>query len=382
MTNKKWWRVGVAAFAATALMACCATGNTETAGNDDVTGEEVATEVAAELTPLTWISPRGSIDVMDDYMLHVALEMGYFEQMGLEVTLEAGPADATATTKFVAEGKADVGVPSPGVLASSVDTGVPVIGIYNSMPGQIFNFAVAPGSDIKSIADLAGRSISVASPGWALIINPMLLEAGVDPESITYVEAGAQWGQAVVLGQADAALGWEGMRAQWAGQGLEVTWILGRDFSTFPSNTTAVATSSMETAEGRDVWTRFLTALVMGEEFARANPAAAAQITYTRLPDLAATIEPQLALESMMEIQAMYGLGKDAGVGWGLHNDDGWSNFLEVAKEIGVTSRVLSTDEVYTNELLEAVNSADMSVALADAAAFELNGVFAALKMP
>ena len=39
----------------------------------------------------TWISPRGTIEVMDDYAIWVAQEMGYFGDLGVEVKLEPGP---------------------------------------------------------------------------------------------------------------------------------------------------------------------------------------------------------------------------------------------------------------------------------------------------
>jgi NitT/TauT family transport system substrate-binding protein len=33
----------------------------------------------------TWISPRGTIEVMDDYAIWVAQEMGYFGDLGVDV---------------------------------------------------------------------------------------------------------------------------------------------------------------------------------------------------------------------------------------------------------------------------------------------------------
>lgn len=63
----------------------------------------------------TWISPRGTIEVMDDYPYWVAREMGYFGDLGVETAMEPGPSDGTAVVKFVAAEQADIGFPSPGV---------------------------------------------------------------------------------------------------------------------------------------------------------------------------------------------------------------------------------------------------------------------------
>ncbi|HEB29880.1 MAG TPA: twin-arginine translocation signal domain-containing protein [Spirochaetes bacterium] len=107
-----------------------------------------------ELTPLTFISPRGTLEVMDDYNLWAAIELGYFKEMGLEVTMEPGPADAFACTKFVDQNQADIGFPSPGILTSSIDTGMSVIGnlhgyfftgkILRALHGSVFPHRKVP----------------------------------------------------------------------------------------------------------------------------------------------------------------------------------------------------------------------------------------------
>jgi hypothetical protein len=37
---------------------------------------------AAELTKVKWISPRGTLDVMDDFNLWVPIKMGYYRKAG------------------------------------------------------------------------------------------------------------------------------------------------------------------------------------------------------------------------------------------------------------------------------------------------------------
>ena len=66
-------------------------------------------ETVQAATTYTWISPRGTIEVLDDYPYWVAKEMGYFGD--IDTRLEPGPSDGTATVKFVALGQADMGYP-------------------------------------------------------------------------------------------------------------------------------------------------------------------------------------------------------------------------------------------------------------------------------
>ena len=52
----------------------------------------------ATLTKMTFITPRGTLEVMDDYNLWVAKEMGYFEELGIDCVMEPGPDEAKANS--------------------------------------------------------------------------------------------------------------------------------------------------------------------------------------------------------------------------------------------------------------------------------------------
>jgi NitT/TauT family transport system substrate-binding protein len=360
MKNRKFRLAGVSALAALSLVVGTTVGN-----------------ASPKVDTITWMSPRGSLDVMDDYMLYVAIDRGYFKELGINVKMIAGPNDGTAATKFVAAKQVDVSYPSPGILLSSIAAGVPVISAFNMIPGQVFNFAVTKGSALKSIADLKGHSISVASPAWSAIINPMLVEAGVDPKDVKIIDAGGQWGQAVALGKADAGLGWDGLRAQWAAQGIAVDWIIGKKTSKQPSNGYDIRASALNTKAGKDLYTRFFKGVAMGLEFAKDNPRAAAQITYNRLPALAATIAPQLATDSMREEQVGHMISRVDGKGWGYHYPAAWATYLKVVADMGQTPRLMKPSEVYTNALLKGANAFDKARVAKDAKAYKLSPIFA-----
>ncbi len=371
--------IGLGAFGT--LLAACG-------GDDDddaaATGAGTGTGAAVERATVRWISPRGSLDVMDDYNLWVPIEQGYFDELGLDVELIAGPGgNATASATFVAEDQADVGYPSPGVLTSSIDSGVPVKSAWEMISGQVFNFSLPEDSDITDVKQLAGKTMSVLTSGWKVIVDPILVEVGVDPESIRYVESGAQWNQVVSQGRADAGLAWEGLRAQLAGQGLKLKYLLGSDFSEGPSNSYVVRAADLEDDNLKDVYARFFKGVVMGMTFAKENPQAAAQITYRKLPDLAATLEPQLALESMIELATAYGTTEREGNGFGYHPEEAWENYIRNIAELGQIKKVLPLEDVITNEFVEPANrDADTDRARSDAEGFELDDDFAKTTVP
>jgi NitT/TauT family transport system substrate-binding protein len=338
---------------------------------------------SATLETVRWISPRGTLQVMDDFNLWVPLKMGYFKTLGIDVKLIAGSvSDALASTKFVAQNKADMGYPSPGVLTASIDSGIAVKSVWDVISGQVFDFALPANSPITSPKQLKGKSIALGSSGWKVIVDPMLVELGIDPKSVRYVAAGASWTQAAATGKADAALAWEGLRHQLAGQGLKLKYLIGTTWSKFPSNVYSVRASDLDDTNKTDLYTRFLQGVVMGLEFTKANPRAAAQITYGSLPDLRKTLKPQLALDSMLELAHAYATSHLQGKPWGYHFAAGWAGYLKTISDLKQTKKLLKGTDVYTNALLLAANKkANVAKARADAKRFKLNGTFAALKV-
>jgi NitT/TauT family transport system substrate-binding protein len=346
-------------------------------------GPVLARAGGGTLETVRWISPRGTLQVMDDFNLWVPITMGYYQKLGIEAKLIAGPiSDALATTKFVAQNQADMGYPSPGVLTASIDGGIPVKSVYNVISGQVFDFALPADSPIKSAKELEGKSVALGSAGWQTITNPMFVELGIDPKSVKYVILGAQWIQAAATKKADAALAWEGLRHQWLGQGLKLKFLIGSTWSKQPSNVYSVRAADLDDADKADLYTRFLQGVVMGLEFTKANPRAAAQITYNQLPDLRKSLKPQAALDSMLELAHAYATSHLKGKPWGFHFSNGWAGYLKTIADLGQTKKQLAAGDVYTNDLLLKANKkADVAKARADAKKFKLNSAFAATKV-
>jgi len=289
----------------------------------------------ADKTKLTWVSPRGTLEVMDDYPLWVAKKLGYFDALGVDVDLQPGPLGGANLMSLLSEKKADVSFPSPGVLTAAIDAGIPVTMGFEMSSGQVFDFAVPVDSDIKTVKDLAGKTIALGSAGWQPIVDPILAEAGVDPKSVKYVEAGAQWGQIVDQKKADAALAWEGLRAQWLSIGLKVKFLLGSDFSKDPSNGYVIRADDLKDAKLHNVLTCFFRGVAMGLEFGRVNPQAAGQITYEQFPALKDQMKPDLALESMRQLAFLYNQTNKAGKGYGYSDETNWQSYLDRVAKLG-----------------------------------------------
>ncbi|MCB1487309.1 MAG: ABC transporter substrate-binding protein [Bauldia sp.] len=327
---------------------------------------------------IRWVSPRGTLEVLDDYPYWVAKKFGYFGDV--ETEIEPGPSDATATVKLVDQGQADMGYPSPGVFSLALAQGIPLVSIFEMGGADVFDFAFRKGEAPADIKGLEGKTIVLGSAGWQSIVDPMLKAAGVDITKVKYVDAGwPTWGTAVAAGQGDAALSWEGLRAQWKGQGLDFDYILGRDFSKLPANSFVIRKADFEDPEKRAVYEKYLQGWAAGLEFGYLNPRAATQIVMEEFPGLASQMTPDVAVESMMQLANVFRGRWDERGKWGYHIIPSWDLFFTTGREIGQISGDFTTEEVVKNDLVDVANQYDAGKVKADAEAFELNDDYKAV---
>ncbi len=336
----------------------------------------VNSALAADM--VRWVSPRGTIEVLDDYPYWVAKKFGYFGDIG--TTLEPGPSDATATVKLVDQKQADVGYPSPGVFSLGLEQGIPLVSVFQMGGSDVFDFAFRKGEKPKSIKDLEGKTILLGSAGWQAICDPMLAAAGVDQTKVKYVEAGwPTWGTALKAGKGDAALTWEGLRAQWRGQGLDFDCILGKDFSKLPANSFVIRKSDWEDAAKKKLYARYFQGWAAGLEFGKQNPCAATQIVMEQFPGLGSQMTPAVATESMLEIANVYGGRMDERKKWGYQLPSSWELFFATGHKIGQISSEIKFEDVCKNDLIDEANAFDAAKVKKDAESFALSDAYKAV---
>ena len=317
-----------------------------------------------------WVSPRGTIEVLDDYPYWVAKRFGYFGD--IDTTLEPGPMEATATIKLVDQGQSDMGYPSPGVFSLGLEQGIPLVSVWHMGAYDVFSFAFPKGKKPANPADLKGKQILLGSIGWKSICDPELAQLNVDPASVNYAEAGALWGQALSQGRGDAALSWEGLRAQWTGQGLEFDYLLPYEFSKLPANSFVIRKSDFEDQGKKALYEQYLRGWAMGLEFGYQNPRAATQIVLEQFPALASTLKPDVATESQMQLAKVFRGPWDKRQGWGWHDMAQWQFFFDLIHKIGQITKPIRAEDVCKNDYVQAANSFDKAKVQADAQGFQL----------
>ena len=329
---------------------------------------------------IRWVSPRGTVEVLDDYPYWVAKKFGYFGD--IETTLEPGPSDATATVKLVDQNQADVGYPSPGVFSLGLTQGMPLVSAFHMGGADVFSFAFRKGEKPDSLKGLEGKTVVLGSAGWQSICDPMLKAAGVDITKIKYVDAGwPTWGTALKEGKGDSALSWEGLRAQWKGQGFDFDYWLGRDFSKLPANSFVMRKADFDDDAKKKVYARYFQGWAAGLEFGRMNPRAATQIVMEQFPGLASQMTPDVAVESQMQLAAVFAGRWEERKKWGYHLMESWKLFFDTGREIGQITTDFKLEDVVKNDLIDEANAFDAAKVKADSDGFKLSDAYGAVNV-
>jgi NitT/TauT family transport system substrate-binding protein len=326
----------------------------------------------------TWISPRGTLEVLDDYPYWAGKKMGYFEDLDTE--MQPGPSDGTATVKFVDVGQADMGFPSPGVFSFAIENGMGLVSVFHMGALDTFSLAFRKGEGTNDLKQLEGKTILLGSQAWQAIVDPMLAAQGVDISKVNYVEAGwPTWGTALAGGQGDAALSWEGLRAEWISTGLEFEYWLGVKNSPLPANTFVIRKADLDDPDKKAFLEKYLRGWAMGLEFGYQNPRAAVEAVFEQFPAFAQNTGPELGTMSIIQQINVFRGDMSKREGWGWHDMASWQAFFDAIHEIGQISQPVKAEDVLTNDLIGPANDFDHEKVKADAEAYELKEDMAAI---
>ena len=330
----------------------------------------------------TWISPRGTIEVMDDYAIWVAKAMGYFGDIGVDVKLEPGPPGGTAVVQFVSVGRADMGYPAPGILGNSIEEKMGLVSVFGTGYLDLFDIAFRKGQGMKDLKGLEGKTVLLGSAAWQSIADPMLAAVGVDTKKVKYIEAGfPNWTNALAAGQGDACLAWEGLRATLEAKNLKFDYWLGMRGSPLPSNSQVVRRADVEDPDRRVFLKKFLRGMAMGHEFGDQNPRAATDIVFKALPATKVALGPRYATESLMEIHRTYKGDMSKRSGWGEHDIGKFQLFFDTQKKVGQLSTNINAKDYVLNDFIAEANDFDKAKVKADAMNYKLPDDLAAVDM-
>ena len=348
-------RAALAAVAAvaSAVLVACSSGTTAPAESESA-GE-------TELTPVTLQLQWFAQGQFAGY--YAAVDQGFYEAAGLDVTIVEGGADIVPQT-VLADGAADFAIAwVPKALASREQGAMitDVAQIFQRSGTLQVSFADA---GIDSVDDLAGKNVGSWGFGNEFELFAALTEAGLDPMTdVTLVQQAFDM-SGLLAGDIDAA---QAMTYNEYAQLLETVnpetgeLYTADDFSVLDWNDEGTAmlqdaiwaaSDRLEDPEFEETTIAFIKASIEGWIYARDNPEEAAQIVVDSGSQLGASHQ----LWMVNEINKLV-WPADAGIG--IIDEEAWAQTVEIAistsNQDGATVLTAEPDDgAWTNEYVEA----------------------------
>ena len=154
--------------------------------------------------------------------LLVAQDAGYFEDAGLDVSLDA-PSDPSLPIKLVAAGKVDLALSYEPEVLLAREQGLDVVAVGAVVNRPLTSMIWLKKSKIKRVADLKGKTVSTAGIAYQqAYLKTILARAGLSENDVKQVSVSQGLVPSIVSGSAQATLGpfWniEGIDLKMSGQ--------------------------------------------------------------------------------------------------------------------------------------------------------------------
>ena len=306
----------------------------------------------------------------------VAMKMGWYGDSAMKVQLVPVPG-STDCVKMVATGDLPYSLPSIESLPAARQQGVKAKIFYTAYQGNIYGVAVPKESSIRSVKDLKGKKIGVASmgSGGVHVARGLLAMNGLDPDKDAQIVVVGEAAQAAALLRSEQVAALSLYDTQYAlveSAGLPVRLLDSGPMARFPSNGFLALEDTLRKDRAQAV--ALGKGYAMGTVFAIANPEAAVKILYEVYPQTkpSGKTDEQAIRDDVKTLLARAEHWKLEAGGvkrWGessIKDFDAYEDFLLKWKVI--VQKVPATDLV-TNDLIDEVNRFDAAKIAAQAKA-------------
>lgn len=297
---------------------------------------------------------EGDITVVLDWVpntnhtgLYVALEKGYYKDLGLNVEIMQPPEGGALS--LVASGKAEFAVSFQEEIGPALtsENPLPVAAVASIIDHNVSGILSLKEKGIDSPSKLEGmRYASWDTPFEKAILTNIVEQDGGDfskvqliPNTVTDVISALQTDIDAVW----VYYGWDGIATELAG--LDTNYIAFRDINpVFDFYTPVLAAGTAYLEDNSNEAKKFLEATAKGYEYAIASPEEAAEILVKHAPE----VDLELAKSSQVFLANEYQAEKEK---WGLIDENRWANFYNWMYKEGLIEKDLGT-QGFTNEYL------------------------------
>ena len=279
--------------------------------------------------------------------LFVALDKGYYDEVGLDVEI-IEPTEGTTET-LIAVGKGDFGISYQGDLtvALTSDDPLPIKAIATIIQHNTSGFASYADKNIKTPKDFEGKTYAGwGGPGEEAELRAVMDRFDADYNKLNMVISDGS-GFEALKDKADIMWffeGWDNVQCKL--NDFPINYMQVRDLDERLDYYTLLLIANNKTLQERPEMTeKFMAATSKGYEYAIENPEESAKILHKYAPDYSL----EMLTMSQEYLSSKY---KEDAERWGEMKDSVWNNYTDFLVEYGVIDKPVDASLCYTNEFL------------------------------
>ncbi|WP_461206565.1 ABC transporter substrate-binding protein [Clostridium sp. DL1XJH146] len=313
--------------------------------NNETTAEDEKTEELEKVTViLDWVPNTNHTG------LYAALDLGYYEEEGLEVEI-IQPSEGTAASLIAAgQGQFAVSYQEEVTYALTADNPLPIKAIGTILQHNTSGFASPKEKNIKSPKDFEGKIYGGwGTPSEVAVLTALMEEEGANIDKLTIADVGAEDFFTSTKNSTDFQwifYGWDGVQAELTGFDLNYIDIAKLD-SRLDYYTPLIITNNDIIKNNPELAEKFMRATTKGYEYCIEKPEEAGQILVKYAPEL----DTELVKASQEWLADKYQADASR---WGEMKDEVWNNYTTFMVEKELIPKDLKAEEAYTNEFLPA----------------------------
>jgi len=301
--------------------------------------------VTPTLTPIRL--PVGYIPDIQFAPLYVAIDKGYYQQAGLNVSLDYNM--ETDSVALVGANQVSFAIVSGEQVLLGRAQGLPVTYVmawYKQYPVGVVSLAK---ENITKLSDLKGKKIGIPGLYGASYIGlrAMLDAGGLAQSDVTLDSIGFNQVAALVAGQEQAAVVYvTNEPIQLKAKGYDVNLLRVADYMQLVSN--GMITNEKTLKENPDLVKRMVAATLQGIAYASAHPDEAFQISKKYVENLSKT-DPAVQQQVLATTISLWQLAQP-----GYTDPQAWKNMQDVLLKMSLLKKSLDLSQAYSNAYLPA----------------------------